>query len=994
MLKAGNIRIGTWNLRSLKGEVKKQQLADDIQGKQVTVTAVQETHLSGTGVEVLKSTSGERYNLYYTGDDGGRGGVGIITKADDRVNFHRLTDRICKVELMLEEQRKLVVISTYAPTNPVCIKDPNKREDYYADLDRAIKAVSKRSILVVAGDFNAKTGSAHKNYPTNVGKYGKGKVNENGERLVELANEHDLVLTNTKFHHKLLHRTTWESPFRKYQMANGEERRNPQRNQIDYIMVRKQNIAQIKNSRSYPHGNTIVSDHRPVIMDMDTKVNIYNKVKPAKVFNFEKLRDKNTQEKYAKEVDNIMKEKKESPQNTQERWNNIVNANKVAAKNILGYRERKAKSDNTEIIRLSNEQKELNNKLNTETDQQKREEIRKSRNSKLNEIHQLKAEENNKKIIEQIEEIEKSKEDSHRMFKAVKVLKNNEKRKPLMVQGESGLTSNPEAQVKIVAEYFNSTFTEKDLEEIADIPPTPIEPPFTEEEIKSAIKTLKDNKSPGIDTIRAEQLKSGGSEVNKEIANILNETSKTGKYPEELKEGILTPLQKPGKARGPPSNLRPIILLSALRKILAICMIRRIGKKIDGKIPTEQAAYRAGRGTTEHAFAYKLLVEKAITSKNYATDITLMDMSKAFDTVRRGRLIEDLKSILTEGELHIIKIMVEDVKLRVRIDQALSDPFTTKMGVPQGDCLSPILFTLYLARALHVPQQTEDHNYYQKITETPDTQQIPALRDHTYTPRDQGVLIRPKYADDIGWGAANCKHRLETEREQTLPKLRARGLRINEAKTEEFTIRKNGPDDWKKCKILGSLLDTNEDIKRRKQLANNAMQKLKHIFENNRLKNNIKLRIFRACVESIFLYNSELWTITKTIENRIDSYQRRLQRRAINIKWPKKISSERLYEITKQRKWSESIKTRRIRWFGHAVRLHSETPAKQALEEARRSVKKLKGGQTTTWMKTLEKDLKGLDMTIDEATEKAKNRKEWKIVVGKTRAPRAPALRA
>ena len=76
------------------------------------------------------------------------------------------------------------------------------------------------------------------------------------------------------------------------------------------------------------------------------------------------------------------------------------------------------------------------------------------------------------------------------------------------------------------------------------------------------------------------------------------------------------------------------------------------------------------------------------------------------------------------------------------------------------------------------------------------------------------------------------------------------------------------------------------------------------------------------------------------------------------------------------------------------MRLHSETPAKQALEEARRSLKKLKGGQTTTWMKTLEKDLKGLDMTIDEATEKAENRKEWKKVVWKTRAPRAPALRA
>ena len=452
-----------------------------------------------------------------------------------------------------------------------------------------------------------------------------------------------------------------------------------------------------------------------------------------------------------------------------------------------------------------------------------------------------------------------------------------------------------------------------------------------------------------------------------------------------------------GKARGPPSNLRPIILLSALRKILAVCMIKRIGKKIDKEIPIEQAAYRAGRGTTEHAFAYKLLTEKAITSKNYTTNITLMDMSKAFDTVRRETLMEDLKATLTTSELHIIKIMVEDVKLSVRIDQITSDPFTTKMGVPQGDCLSPILFTLYLAKALQKPagKIAEEHNYNQNITDKPGTEQPPALQDHTYAiPQEQGALIRPKYADDIGWAAGNCKHRLDAEREETIPKLIARGLRINEAKTEEFTIQENGPEEWKKCRILGSLLDTSEDIKRRKQLANNAMQKLKHVFENNKLKNEVKLRIFRACVESIFLYNSELWTVTKTIENKIDSYQRRLQRRAINIKWPKKISSERLNEITKHRKWSESIKTRRMRWFGHAVRLHSDTPAKQALEEATRNVKKLRGGQKTTWIKTLEKDLKEQGMTIDSATEKAKDRKEWQKEVWKTRAPRAHALRA
>ena len=113
----------------------------------------------------------------------------------------------------------------------------------------------------------------------------------------------------------------------------------------------------------------------------------------------------------------------------------------------------------------------------------------------------------------------------------------------------------------------------------------------------------------------------------------LNTTAKTGNAPIEIKTGILNPLVKDPKKQGPCTNLRPIILLSLLRKILAICMIDRIGKKLEKHIPHSQAAYQQKRSTTEHVFTYKLLCEKAITSSDYTVHILLMDMSKAFDTI-------------------------------------------------------------------------------------------------------------------------------------------------------------------------------------------------------------------------------------------------------------------------------------------------------------------------------------------------------------------------
>ena len=62
------------------------------------------------------------------------------------------------------------------------------------------------------GDFNAKTDSGWKEFPENVGRYGKGHTNENGLALLEFLSKSNLVLTNTLFPHKLSHRTTWTAP--------------------------------------------------------------------------------------------------------------------------------------------------------------------------------------------------------------------------------------------------------------------------------------------------------------------------------------------------------------------------------------------------------------------------------------------------------------------------------------------------------------------------------------------------------------------------------------------------------------------------------------------------------------------------------------------------------------------------------------------------------------------------------------------------------------
>ena len=152
---------------------------------------------------------------------------------------------------------------------------------------------------------------------------------------------------------------------------------------------------------------------------------------------------------------------------------------------------------------------------------------------------------------------------------------------------------------------------------------------FTPSEIKKAVWTLKNNKSSGMDQINVELIKYSPKVVYEKIAAIHNDIAATGKHPNEITHGILRALQKPGKPKGPTSNLRPIIILSDLRKILAVCIMKRINSRLDSAIPICQAACRKNRSTTEHVFATKLIIERTISSTDETVYLLLLDMSKA-----------------------------------------------------------------------------------------------------------------------------------------------------------------------------------------------------------------------------------------------------------------------------------------------------------------------------------------------------------------------------
>ena len=192
------------------------------------------------------------------------------------------------------------------------------------------------------------------------------------------------------------------------------------------------------------------------------------------------------------------------------------------------------------------------------------------------------------------------------------------------------------------------------------------------------------------------------------------------------------------------------------------------------------------------------------------------------------------------------------------------------------------------------------------------------------------------------------------------------------------------------------MLDTDEDIKRRKMLTLTTLRKFRNILNNKKTSLELKVKIFNTYLATIFLYNSELWTITNKHREEIDIFQRSLLRNILNIHWPETISNTELYTKTNQIPWSKNILGRRLRWIGHLLRLNESTPARTALQEAMTKTNKPPGRPKLTWLDQLKKDSELVLNTksqdyIDKLQRAAADRDYWSELIGRAMSKDAQA---
>ena len=166
-------------------------------------------------------------------------------------------------------------------------------------------------------------------------------------------------------------------------------------------------------------------------------------------------------------------------------------------------------------------------------------------------------------------------------------------------------------------------------------------PDLLDEEIRAAIKEIKNNKAVGVDEIPIEFWKVLGEKGVTELVGICKEMYEYGVWPEDFTKIILIPLPKKSNAMEC-EEYRTISLICHASKILLKVLTKRIEAKAKDYIGQNQFGFRKGCGTRDAIGVMRMLCERSL---EHGSDVYMcfVDFEKAFDRVKWTKLMEILK---------------------------------------------------------------------------------------------------------------------------------------------------------------------------------------------------------------------------------------------------------------------------------------------------------------------------------------------------------------
>ena len=247
-------------------------------------------------------------------------------------------------------------------------------------------------------------------------------------------------------------------------------------------------------------------------------------------------------------------------------------------------------------------------------------------------------------------------------------------------------------------------------------------PILSSETIKRII-TETASKTSTLDAFPTQLLKQNMDVLLEPITSIVNESLQSGVFPDSWKCAIITPIPKKTNQDHIFSNYRPISNLSFISKLVEKCALQTIYPHLETskRFSKFNSAYRKYHST--ETLLTKIHSDIMINmDRKELTLLVLLDLSAAFDSICQTKLLNIIeKRFKINGKvLNWLKSYILNRKQKVKVKNSVSLPIDLKYGVPQGSCVGPIAFLVYISSLydkieeflLIVEGYADDHQLY------------------------------------------------------------------------------------------------------------------------------------------------------------------------------------------------------------------------------------------------------------------------------------------